>query len=492
MFVFQNTLIMNNSPLSIEKINHKGAQRIAIRLPYTAVNLEKIKSINGRRWSQSKKCWHIPYTTQAFQSLKELFGEVIINNPSGKVTSSTPQTPVQTQATRRINKNPNTPKAYIKYEGEPLHLEKESDKRLKIKIHSQNNTAIAIIKEIFGRTWNPELKYWSIPYTKSTLSYLTFRFGKALIFKFQPSTDIPEEHQFAHNEKYTQSPSSRKFNKEQVEALKALEEQLMYERRSPRTIKSYIQQVKNLFIHYPNSNPDKITDHQIKDYIIYKIKSANISVSSQNQFINAIKAYYKRVLHQEREILELRRPKKPNALPHILSESEVSRILHTVDNLKHRCILMLIYSGGLRVSEVINLKIKDIDSKRMQIFIKGGKGKKDRYTLLSQKALKQLRPYFQQYHPYDWLFEGVHGGQYSTRSVQNLFQKAVKLSRIQKRPTLHTLRHSFATHLLEKGISLRHIQSLLGHESTQTTEIYTHITQQSLNNIQSPLDNLPI
>ena len=176
----------------------------------------------------------------------------------------------------------------------------------------------------------------------------------------------------------------------------------------------------------------------------------------------------------------------------MLSEDEVKRLFSVITNLKHKCILMLAYSSGLRVSEVVNVKVTDIDSKRMQIRISQAKGKKDRYTLLSPKYLVFLRKYFKEYRPKDWLFEGADRGKYSVRSVQAIMKEAVKRAGITKKVTAHTLRHSFATHLLERGTDLRYIQSLLGHESTKTTEIYTHITTKGFDQIRSPLDDLDI
>jgi len=176
-----------------------------------------------------------------------------------------------------------------------------------------------------------------------------------------------------------------------------------------------------------------------------------------------------------------------------LSEAEVKNILSNVNNLKHKVILMTIYSAGLRISEAINLKIKDIDSNRMQIRVEQSKGKKDRYTLLSKKTLEMLRLYFKEYKPKEWLFEGAkEGTPYSAKSIQTIFTEATKLAGIKKRATVHTLRHSFATHLLENGTDLRYIQSLLGHESSKTTEIYTHITTKGFDQILSPLDKLDL
>jgi integrase/recombinase XerD len=166
--------------------------------------------------------------------------------------------------------------------------------------------------------------------------------------------------------------------------------------------------------------------------------------------------------------------------------------MEQIENIKHKSILYLIYSAGLRISEAVNLKIADIDSKRNVIIVQGGKGKKDRTTLLSQKLLIMLREYYVKYRPKDYLFEGDPGKQYSVKSIQNVFNKALKKSGIRKKATVHSLRHSFATHLLEHGTDLRYIQELLGHSSSKTTEIYTHITKKGMDKIKSPLDNLEV
>jgi len=207
---------------------------------------------------------------------------------------------------------------------------------------------------------------------------------------------------------------------------------------------------------------------------------------------NAIKFYYERVLGGQRNVYLIDRPKGEKTLPVVLDQEEVCAILNATTNLKHKAILMTIYSAGLRISEAINLKINAIDSQRMQIRVEQAKGKKDRYTVLSVKTLEVLRQYFQVYKPKVWLFEGQTGGQYSDRSIQAILKDAVAKTKIIKRVTVHTLRHSFATHLLENGTDLRYIQTLLGHESSKTTEIYTHVTTKGFEQIKSPLDKLDI
>ena len=242
-------------------------------------------------------------------------------------------------------------------------------------------------------------------------------------------------------------------------------------------------------MHYENKSPEEIDKNDIMDYLLHLIDNG-ASTSLQNQIINAIKFYYEQVLHYPKEYYFVDRPKKEYKLPTVLSLEEVKLIFQNVINLKHKCILMLIYSAGLRIGEALNLQIEDIDSKRMLIHIRSAKGKKDRVVPLSERILKLLRIYYKTYKPKKLLFEGVDGGRYSNRSAQNILNKAVKKTGIKKKVTLHTLRHSYATHLLEAGTDLRYIQVLLGHKNSKTTEIYTHVSQSSLQNIKSPLDLL--
>lgn len=266
---------------------------------------------------------------------------------------------------------------------------------------------------------------------------------------------------------------------------------LLLKRYSSHTIRTY-KSMFFAFLKYFNKNPKLISEEEIKNYLEYLILNKNISISHQNQVINAIKFYYEQVLHLPRKTYYIHRPVKERKLPAVLSEEEVAQILKQIINIKHKSIIYLIYSGGLRLSEVVNLKITDIDSKRNVIIIKEGKGKKDRLTLLSLKILELLREYYKQHRPKYWLFEGQDGGKYSTTSVQKIFKNALASSKVKKRATIHTLRHSFATHLLERGTDLRYIQELLGHKNSKTTEVYTHITTKGFNKIKSPLDNIKI
>ena len=281
----------------------------------------------------------------------------------------------------------------------------------------------------------------------------------------------------------TKSPQKAELPKSYLELLER-------KRYSPSTIKTYSTYFLQFLIHFSGRDPATITRNEINKHILDLIKTRSISKSQQNQRINAIKFYYEKVLGRKREYYMITRPVKEKKLPLVLTKDEVQQILGVCKNLKHKCILMTLYSGGLRRSELINLKIDDIDSGRMLIRIKNSKGNKDRFTLLSQVLLKLLRIYYQAYRPENWLFEGPKNTPYSATSIAKIFHKALKNTNIVKHATPHTLRHSFATHLLEQGINLRYIQELLGHSSSKTTEIYTRVSNHKLSRINNPLYNL--
>ena len=273
------------------------------------------------------------------------------------------------------------------------------------------------------------------------------------------------------------------------EAIKLTVRKLESQRYSIKTIKTYSSLLKYFFKHFKGINPEEITKDEILNYMVYLVDKG-YSISLQNQVINTIKFFYEKILEYPREYYCVERPRQERKLPIVLSRKEVKAIIDNTHNIKHKSILMLTYSAGLRVGEVLNLMVKDIDSKRMFIHIRSGKGKKDRVVPLAEHALFLLRKYYKEYKPVKWLFEGASGGKYSTRSIQQILRRAVVKSRIRKRVTPHTLRHSFATHLLESGTDIRYIQVLLGHGSVKTTQIYTQVSHAHLQNITSPLDLL--
>ncbi|MEL6989329.1 MAG: tyrosine-type recombinase/integrase, partial [Bacteroidota bacterium] len=229
-------------------------------------------------------------------------------------------------------------------------------------------------------------------------------------------------------------------------------------------------------------------EEDIQDYVQF-LTSQNRSTSAINIAVNAIKFYYEVVREMPNRFYAIDRPRPNKPLPKVVSRNEIKRIIDSINNLKHKCIISLIYSSGLRRSELIQLKPSDIDRDRMMVFISAAKGKKDRYTILSEKVLQHLELYYKKYKPQVYLFEGEKAGHpYSASSIRKILDKAVKASAIGKKVNIHMLRHSFATHLLEDGVDVRYIQELLGHASTKTTEIYTHVAKKAIRGIRSPFD----
>lgn len=265
---------------------------------------------------------------------------------------------------------------------------------------------------------------------------------------------------------------------------------LKRKRYSLNTIKVYESYFVDFMNNFNNFDLELITVEEINAYLLTLIEKRNISNSQQNQRINAIKFFYEKVLGRDKEYYELSRPRPEYKLPKVLSKNEIKRIIEACNNIKHRAMIMLIYSGGLRRSELLNMKVRDIDSQRMVINIIGAKGKKDRITLLSDNSLTTLREYYKRYRPNKYLFEGIDGKKYSATSVANVLRNLARKAGIQKRVTPHMLRHSFATHLLEQGTDLRYIQELLGHSSSKTTEIYTHVSKRAIDKIKNPIDDM--
>jgi len=261
-------------------------------------------------------------------------------------------------------------------------------------------------------------------------------------------------------------------------------------RYSERTISSYIKTLQIFLSFYKNKRIEEITNDNVLEFDRAYIFKHQLSASYQSQFINALKVLYERTTEKKLDLDRLIRPKKPFTLPQVLSEEEVAQILNACENVKHRAMLGTIYGAGMRRGELLNLKLTDIDSKRMMISIRQAKGARDRMVPLSPVVLEMLREYYLQYKPKEYLFEGQYGGRYGERSLELVLKKVVADAGIQKKINLHMLRHSYATHLMEAGTNLRFIQELLGHKSPKTTQIYTHVSSQALSKVISPLDRL--
>ncbi|MBD3359171.1 MAG: tyrosine-type recombinase/integrase [Candidatus Buchananbacteria bacterium] len=268
----------------------------------------------------------------------------------------------------------------------------------------------------------------------------------------------------------------------QEELNKVLTE-LKYRNYSPQTIDSYLGCLKDFFT-YLEGNYEKYDEFKIKEYLVKK-KSAGRAGQTINVYLNAIKFYYENIIKITFKI-NLRYSKKPKRLPIILSRDEIEAIITAIKNNKHRLILSLAYGAGLRVSEVVRLKVADLDFEGLSIHIKQAKGAKDRITVMSERLKNDLISFCTGKSPADYVFASERGGRLTERTMQMVFERALNNTKINKPATFHSLRHSFATHLLENGIDVRYVQELLGHQNIRTTQIYTHLTNLAMKNIKSP------
>ena len=335
----------------------------------------------------------------------------------------------------------------------------KAEKRIAVTFE-RNQELIDRFKKLDGAKWSTTLKTWHLPDTEEYRQRFKISFQKQL----------PTETQ------------------QQIETFM---QWLRSKRYSDSTIKTYREAIRIFLQFFSEKALNEIENEDIiifnNDYILKN----KLSASYQNQMVNAVKLFFQTVENRKLNTAKIHRPKKPKTLPNVLSKEEIKAILDAHGNLKHRTMLSLIYACGLRRSELLHLKPSNIDSKRGILLLKQAKGKKDRIVPISAKMIAMLRDYYKTYQPQTWLFEGqTQGEQYSAESLQRVLKQALQKTNIKKSVSLHWLRHSYATHLLESGTDLRFIQELLGHNSSKTTEIYTHVSTKSLQNIKSPFDDL--
>ena len=282
----------------------------------------------------------------------------------------------------------------------------------------------------------------------------------------------------------------KKIHPVNQEAYLNLNKQLTLKEYSVSTKRIYLAEFLHLLKLLDDFYVGDLSPKRLKDYFLYCIQVEKMKERKMNGKINAIKFFFEQVLHRPKMFFDIPRPKKPLTLPKMLSKHEVKKLFKVTHNLKHKIALQLAYGMGLRVSEVVNLKLNDIDSKRMVVHVRGAKGKKDRYVPLPKSILPGLREYYIAYKPKTFLLEGQYGGAYAKSSLQQVFKNAMNKAGINKEIGIHGLRHSYATHLLESGADMRFIQELLGHNSIKTTQVYTKVTPRSISKIKSPLDSL--
>jgi site-specific recombinase XerD len=432
---------MNYSAIEIRVLGRK----ILLKMPKNDGDIHFVKGIAYARWNQNQFVWEVPHYPGNLEKLFTYFGDRISLIERDEAIGTTHA------AKPKLTKN------------EVLMIQTQN-KRLKL-LFGFIPELIKHIKTIPYASWDTKNKWWTIPFSEQFLgeiNQVSAKLNLKITFEIEPPKKQGVDKLNPNDTPFYKSCPSSYTNK------------LTELRYSENTVKSYVPLFEEFINHFPTEDLDSLNDKQVVEFSRFLVTDRKVSASYQNQAINAIKFYYEKVLGGNRKLYFVERPRQEQALPTVCSVEEIQQILSSIKNTKHKAILSTIYSAGLRISELVNLPIKAIDSDRMQIYIENSKGNKDRYTILSKKVLALLRVYFKREKPHYWLFEGMGSTkerpvQYSTRSIQNILKAALRETGIKKHVTVHTLRHSFATHLLENGTDLRYIQSLLGHSNSKTT-----------------------
>ena len=497
--------------------------RIAVFIPNQTDVIDLIKKVPQSRWSPTHKCWHFLKTQQNWDIFTLHFKDFTLNIQKNMPPLSIPASemwekpklqlkadylnhfilPTETVVQNAVNEKKEDTKILFVHKT-PYQLEKivlNEQKYLGVPIPSTDNISREIIKKIEGRIWHPQEYMWLVPYSQLIYDKLKSAFEGKLIpptnkeFRLiQPPVFEPKLSLKPKTPKEENISLFDRLNGKQQLAVTKFEELLIEERKTYETRKGYRNVLIQFLYQYPDTMPSQITHAQIKAYILKRIKEENISKSTQNHLVSTFKAFYGRLLNQYDKVENLYRPEKEQHLPKTLTPDEVARLLKQVGNLKHKCMLMLMYGSGLRVGELVRLRHKDLDFIEKTVFVDNGKHYKDRFSILSEKSIAYLKKYFKEHKPtpVNWVFESPDGGHYSTRSVQLIFAEALAKAKINKQVSTHSLRHTFATELVKSTSDLDFVRKVLGHASILTTQIYLHVIKSQLTVTRSPLDDLDI
>jgi integrase/recombinase XerD len=457
------------------RLIHRGEERLFLEFEYNTELIALVRQIDGSAWSQTRKAWHIPDTKEAYEQLLLRF----------------PDMKQATVLAQPVLNNIKTEASEAARPGKPLPTGVQIwviGKHIQVKL-PKNEADIQFLQTFNYVRWNRAEYHWVVPNYGNNLQMLENYFNTRITdldFRKEPTPKpVPV---FDQPIIVTElAPLSAENRLE----LNRFANWMEHKRYSSSTIETYTQAIAVFMRFIAPKCSAEATNEDMQRYVYQYMIPRRLSYSYQNQAINASKLFFKLITGSALVTEQLERPRREHKLPNVLSKEEVSAILKALQNQKHRTMLSLIYACGLRRSELLNLKPTHVDSKRHLLLILNAKGKKDRVIPISDKVIGMLREYYKKYHPKEWLFEGQEEGtQYSETSLQKVLKYALEKAYIIKPVTLHWLRHSYATHLLESGTDLRYIQELLGHKNSKTTEIYTHVTEKSLEKIKSPFDDM--
>ncbi len=456
---------MPTSVIKLKNLQHRGGHQIALFFEYDKALITEVKKIGDIRWSQSNKCWYIPYRTDYLAYLQNILPDVLFKDlVQGSIQ------PMEEEAGAKLSI-------------EIRHNEKDQLLYIKVPFKLKEK-----IRRLDGAQWHIKSKLW-IAYANSE----NFRQIKENISETEAKVIIIKSNFTLRNvrkETYKDLEPLTDLHKKEI---RQFVEWMIQKRYSENTVKTYTGCMVVFFRYYSKKPLQEISIKDIERFNFDFIIKHGYSSKTQNQYISAIKTFYIKMKSINYELEHIERPIEGQKLPKVIPIEDVQTMLAGIPNIKHKTALTMIYALGLRRGELLNLKLEDIDFKRNTVKILNAKGKKDRDLPLPKKMKELLEIYYRQVQPKEWLIEGqIPGMSYSASSLSSIFHKY--LGRVIKNNnfTLHSLRHSYATHLLDMGVDLRIIQELLGHKSSRTTEIYTHVTMRSLKNVKNPIDGFNI
>jgi integrase/recombinase XerD len=491
----------------LKRVIHRDESRIAIVFDYDKELLSIVKRIRHARFSNTNKFWYVDDSEENLRIVLEALKEKVEVDISGISYRSAPVEKIDGQK----NVEPtipctiieNIPDDEVDYNQDSGTTGVKKYSPVEFRIDQGSNRFIIKFTGFCSQKWIDEIRSfgkfnydarrnefllsWSKLKVDSLSDYFSGEGVPVRVIKPEPDKKTKEI-----RKNFSDEIRSRTMNNYGLEGINMLQRHLEDHRYSTRTVETYVALLELYFKFFYKRNPYEITQNEVCDFINDFIIKNGFSASYQNQMVSAIRLYYE--ISGKGKIVPqlLERPRRGRALPKVFSKEEISKILNSSGNTKHKLLLWIIYSCGLRRSEVTNIRLTDIDRVRNIIHIREGKGGVDRIVPVSEKVWHKIDEYMESYNPRMYLFEGPSGGRYSSESVYSVFRTAMKKAGIKKEVGVHSLRHSYATHLHENGLDIRYIQELLGHKSTRTTEIYTHVSRRNLIQVKSPIDDLDV
>jgi integrase/recombinase XerD len=440
----------------IKEVQYKGQHRIKLIFEYNGELIKKVRKLKDCKWSQTMRCWHLPYCDGSFSFLSSIFGPAvrIIDLNDGCIDNS------KHNQGKIVRLNINEQEGII-FISMPYYLKEW----------------ILWIRRLSGAWWHPGARIWSVFNTKNNLSSLQSYFAAESC-----NLEIKKSNYTVRQRQEFKNPAPRNNIPEEYIV------QLKLENKSERTIEVYIGFVSQFLNDFKGVDIRNLPSTKIRDYIMEHRQKRSYSESYQNQMVSAIKSFYRNVYNRHFDDGVLPRPKKSYYLPKILPKEYIQRMMDVCRNEKHKIIILMLYGFGLRVGELINVKVYDFDFDRRHLIVIKGKGRRDRVLPVPNILIPLIKKYIKSYLPGEYFIAGQNGEKYSASSIQNVVKKLARKANIKIRVTPHMLRHCYGTHMLERGTDLRYIQRLMGHKSSKTTEIYTHVSMQKLSELTNPLD----